>query len=485
MTHLADRAAPADAASRDRPDFGRALTRFTAAAGMIAPVVILLAALVAVGAYLAFDQQAVGSGRALLLAAAAIALAWLGSSILLATRGNPETATPRAYLNLLNHCAETEDALARVEVHRTSEADRALIARIRDQLRSVRAVLGVEDPGAPENAVALSGRVDWLRSAGYNECYKRVHAIQADLLLLYDRAELLAAIHEDYLALTDSHVPGADTLQYNLERSVADLGLDPATFFARPKGTIAATPAAAPSAAAPADPTPSEENRFRVRSVRMALDAFRDRTFEGLIHQRDRARASTAATGAILYVVLVWTLLFDIKHDTLLYAAILFAVGAAVGVFARLLIQSEVGSDVEDYGLYMARVAQTVVASGVAALLGVVVTVYGIAAINNSDLVPVGAAASNQPAATASPVAAAPIPTAVPTATTPAPEALDGSANDVRLESVFDFETYPIAIVLAAIFGLSPTLLLKRLEDATTRLKLDIKSTESNQTPSK
>jgi hypothetical protein len=53
----------------------------------------------------------------------------------------------------------------------------------------------------------------------------------------------------------------------------------------------------------------------------------------------------------------------------------------------------------------------------------------------------------------------------------------------VRLESVFDFETYPIAIVLAAIFGLSPTLLLKRLEDATTRLKLDIKSVESSEDP--
>ncbi|MEZ4552311.1 MAG: hypothetical protein R3B59_00210 [Dehalococcoidia bacterium] len=486
MTHLADRTAPVEDAPRDRPDFGHALTRFTAAAGMIAPVVILLAALVAVGAYLAFDQQAVGSGRALLLAAAAIALAWLGSSLLIATRGNPETATPRAYLNLLNHCAETEDALARIEVHRSSEADHALIARMRDQIRAVRAVLGVQDPGAPEDAIALSGRVDWLRSAGYNECYKRVHAIQADLLLLYDRAELLAAIHEDYLALTDSHVPGADTLQYNLERSVADLGLDPATFFARPKGTIAANPAeVAPAGPALLDPAPSDENRFRVRSVRIALDAFRDRTFEGLIHQRDRARASTAATGAILYVVLVWTLLFDIKHDTLLYAAILFAVGSAVGVFARLLIQSEVGSDVEDYGLYMARVAQTVVASGVAALLGVVVTVYGIAAINNSDLVPAGTAASSPPAATASPAATAPVPTPIPTAVAPTPEALDGSANDVRLESVFDFETYPVAIVLAAIFGLSPTLLLKRLEDATTRLKLDIKSTESNQTPSK
>nr|HRC63379.1 hypothetical protein [Dehalococcoidia bacterium] len=159
---------------------------------------------------------------------------------------------------------------------------------------------------------------------------------------------------------------------------------------------------------------------------------------------------------------------FDIKHETLLYAAVLFAIGATVGVFARLLIQSEVGSDVEDYGLYMARVAQTVVASGVAALLGVVITVYGVAAINNSDVVPA-------PATSPAPAAAA------PSTSTPAPTALASSANNVRLESVFSFEEYPLAILLAAIFGLSPTLLLKRLEDATTRLKLDIKSIESSE----
>lgn len=447
--------------------FGYRLTRLTAAAGMIAPVVILVAALVAVGAYLAFDQNAVGSGRALILAALAIALAWLASAILLTARGRPDTATPRAYLNLLNLSAEIEDALSRIEATRPDDADRALIARMRGQLRSVRGVLGVEEPGTPDDALALSGRVDWLRSSGYNECYKRLHAIQADVLLICPRAELLAVIHEDYLALTDSRVPGADALQYDLERSVAALGLDPTTFFTRPKSRVSASPAASENGGhveKPVDIPPTEEVRFRVRAVRIALDAFRDRTFEGLIHQRDRARASTAATAAILYVVLVWTLLFDIKHDTLLYASVLFGIGATVGVFARLLIQSEVGSDVEDYGLYMARVAQTVVASGVAALIGVVITVYGVAAIDNSDVIP----------------ASTPPPAAAGSATV---EDTTDSANDVRLESVFDFETYPIAIVLAAIFGLSPTLLLKRLEDATTRLKLDIKSTESNEAP--
>ncbi|MFN8584913.1 MAG: hypothetical protein U0446_06300 [Dehalococcoidia bacterium] len=457
------------ASNRPARAFGHGLTRLTAAAGMIAPVVILLAALVAIGAYLAFDQQALGSGRALLLAAAAIAVAWLASALLLSTRGRPDTATPRAYLNLLNLGAEVEDAITRIEAAHPAEADRVVIARMRDQLTAVRAVLGIEDAAASPEALALSDRVDWLRSAGYNECYKRLHSIQADLILICGRAELLAGIHEDYLALTDSRVPGADTLQYKLERSVADLGLDPAIFFTRPKGTVTAA-ADDPTAhiEKPVDIPPSEDVRFRVRSVRIALDAFRDRTFEGLIHQRDRARASTSAAGAILYVVLVWTLLFDIKHETLLYAAVLFAIGATVGVFARLLIQSEVGSDVEDYGLYMARVAQTVVASGVAALLGVVITVYGVAAINNSDVVP-APATSPAPAATA------------PSTSTPAPTALASSANNVRLESVFSFEEYPLAILLAAIFGLSPTLLLKRLEDATTRLKLDIKSIESSE----
>lgn len=314
---------------------GHRLTSLTAAAGMIAPVVILVAALVAVGAYLAFDQNAVGSGRALILAALAIAVAWLTSAVLLTARGRPDTATPRAYLNLLNLSAEIEDALSRIESTRADQADRALIARMRDQLRVVRGVLGVREPGTPADSLALSERADWLRSSGYNECYKRLHAIQSDTLLICGRAELLAVIHEDYLALTDSRVPGADALQYDLERSVAALGLDPSTFFTRPKSR-ASSPASgdAGHVEQPADIPPSEEIRFRIRAARIALDAFRDRTFEGLIHQRDRARASTAATAAILYVVLVWTLLFDIKHDTLLYASVLFGVGAAVGVFA-------------------------------------------------------------------------------------------------------------------------------------------------------
>lgn len=465
---------------------GHRLTQVTSAAAMIAPVVILLAALVAIGTYLAFDQATVGSGRALLLAGSAIAVAWLVSALLLSTRGLPETATPRAYLNLLNLTAEIEDSLSRIETAPGTDDDRhATIARMRTQLRSVRAVLGIRDDETDEVALELSRRVDWLRSAGYNECYKRLHSIQADLLLLVGRAELLACIHEDYRALTDSRVPGADSLQYELERSVAELGLDAATFFTRPKGAMAAAGAPERPApeARPAPAPPTDEIRFRVRSVRIALDTFRDRTFEGLIHQRDRARASTFATGAILYVVLVWTLLFDIKHDALLYASILFAVGATVGVFARLLIQSEVGSDVEDYGLYVARVAQTVVASGVAALLGVVVTVYAAAAVNDADIVPTASLASPPAATRTATVTAAPTPIATPVVTPAAPTP-GSSVNGVRLASVFDFEAYPIAIVIAAIFGLSPTLLLKRLEDATTRLKMDIKSIESSEAPS-
>ena len=121
-------------------------------------------------------------------------------------------------------------------------------------------------------------------------------------------------------------------------------------------------------------------------------------------------------------------------------AAILYLVGAIVGLFNRLRIEAGQSSAVEDFGLSQARLVVTPLVSGLAAVAGV----YLIAAL--PVLLPNGS----------EPPATAPV-----------------------LSEVFDLATNSMALIYAAIFGLAPSTLTSRLSMASARLEKDLQSTEA------
>jgi formate-dependent nitrite reductase membrane component NrfD len=105
-----------------------------------------------------------------------------------------------------------------------------------------------------------------------------------------------------------------------------------------------------------------------------------------------------------------------------------YLVGALVGLFAELYGASRGHlRAVHDYGLALVRLLTIPVLSGIAAVLGVVLT------------------------------------------------RLAGAAStDVPLTDIFSLEDYPLGIVVAAIFGLTPGLLLERLRTETNEYKEEL-----------
>jgi hypothetical protein len=184
------------------------------------------------------------------------------------------------------------------------------------------------------------------------------------------------------------------------------------------------------------------ENQAReaLREVRHALNEFRDDRHDGLIRARNRLVWTMLAVGVTTYLLLSLALVAGVPVKYIQSVAVLYLIGAIVGLFNRLRIEAGQSSAVEDFGLSQARLVVTPLVSGLAAVAGV----YLIAAL----------------------------PALLPTGATPAAEPPD-------LSVVYDLAANSMAIVYAAIFGLAPSSLTSRLAMASARLEKDLQSTEA------
>jgi hypothetical protein len=149
------------------------------------------------------------------------------------------------------------------------------------------------------------------------------------------------------------------------------------------------------------------------------------------------------------------------------------------GILNRVLTRD--GSDgVEDYDLGRIRMLQAIQFSGISAVLGVIVTVYATAIFTDVSRSAPPSAATPAPAA-----AVTPSPTPAGTSgTTPAPSSAtllphSATGSVPRLRALFDLDTFPLSIVIAAIFGLTPLRLIGRLEATASQIKADIRSAEA------
>jgi hypothetical protein len=153
-------------------------------------------------------------------------------------------------------------------------------------------------------------------------------------------------------------------------------------------------------------------------------------------------------------------------------------VGAIVGLFNRLGADSEAESAVDDYGLARARLVHTPLFCGLAAVGGVVITALLPVVLNVAAVTPRAATAS--PTAVSAPARQA---TGNPTLTTGAAATAAATADSGQeapsLVAIFDLQRHPFGLVIAAIFGLTPRLLIRRLQEQTDRYKADLRSTKA------
>jgi hypothetical protein len=169
------------------------------------------------------------------------------------------------------------------------------------------------------------------------------------------------------------------------------------------------------------------------------VDDFRDTRRRGLVRSRNRLFATVVFAGMVAYSGLGLALLADAGQDQIIAGATFYLIGASVGLF-RQLRQAASASTVteEDYGLGMVRLIHTPLASGLAAVGGVVLTAY--ATVLNSSLY------------------------ATTTVTVPS------------LSEVFTIADNPLGLLAAAVFGFAPSLLSSSLQNRAEKWKEELKS---------
>jgi hypothetical protein len=173
-------------------------------------------------------------------------------------------------------------------------------------------------------------------------------------------------------------------------------------------------------------------------------------------------------TGVITYVLLAFAVNLDERHaialnNPVVSAAAIYLVGAVVGLFNRLHVESGDDAAGEDYGLSKTRLLLTPILSGLAAVGGVLITgmLSGIVDVNAITPTPAIAADLGSKAFEIGPDAQI-------------------TRVGLSLHDIFNLRDYPFSLVLAAIFGLTPKTFLRRLHQASEQSKLDLKSTAAH-----
>jgi hypothetical protein len=276
---------------------------------------------------------------------------------------------------------------------------------------------------------------------GYVRLWEQLHRLQETMILVGTRDRVVAAALEDEARLQGSTVENRDLLLARLR-----VALDVLVARAGLTATYVSRPSAAPPVPPPPPVTPADEQVARVvlRDVRRAIDEFRDERRMGLVRARNQLMRTFLVTNVVLLALLAFAVEVGAPPRALIAAATFFLVGAVMGLFNRLYLDATAETAVEDYGLATARLFHTPLFSGMAALGGVLVVPMLSVLVN-------------------------------PTAAGPG-AAPDGVAMPA-LDAIFDLERRPFGLVIAAIFGLSPGVLLSRLQQEAERFKADLKGT--------
>lgn len=285
----------------------------------------------------------------------------------------------------------------------------------------------------------------WALGTGYITVWRLVHGAEEIMITVATPEELAGLAAMDELRLHKSDIPNRELLVGLVRKGLN--AIDPGLlWFLQESGTPLVMPQPAPSAEAGAQ---------ILRAVKTAVHQYRDARWSALVRIRNHLLATFAMAGTLAYLSVVLAVSSrrldtpdDLGADPIVGGAALFLVGATVGLIPRLRGSSQPELSIEDYGLARARLNLTPLLSGLAALGGVLVVdlIPGFQAIILS-VVPIGQ------------------PPAVPT-----------------LMGMLSLNSNSLALMLAAIFGLTPNLLLTLLQHGADRLQQSLLSTTASQT---
>ncbi len=281
----------------------------------------------------------------------------------------------------------------------------------------------------------------WVTGLGYIELWHRVHRAEESLIKVVPYPEALEGAMSDGLRLANATMVNKETLLKRLNCAIAVLDdsaetckqLDYVTESAEIRSTEECSLAAPSERAKPAN---RAKALAMLSNVRYEINNFRDTGWEGIINARNRLADTSVLLGFGAYTLLGLAIFTDAPHETITWVITYFLIGALTGLFARAQADWNVDTAIDDFGLATARLLQVPWLSGLAAVGGVLIT-----------------------------------------------SVIDGSfaESPSKPELVAIFDSRSILFVVAAVFGLTPDLLLRRLHQQTDKYKDDLQSTQSSQ----
>ncbi len=297
----------------------------------------------------------------------------------------------------------------------------------------------------------------WALGMGYIDVWSLLHHAEEALIEFECAPEVIRNAMHDKLAIQGSAISGKDELLDKLMQAVKVLDPTAGVYFKEHQpnnGTALDESAEAfkkkalqqmlaqnglgSDEANKNGPKASTLARSALREVRSTLNSFRAKRWEGIVRARNRLLTSIAVTGAVTHILLGIAILSSdvpVGHPpTALIAAIAFyLVGAVTGLFGRFYNESVAGSAVDDFGFSAARLVATPLLSGLAGIGGVLVTLM-VAALGSSISAP--------------------------------------TLNDI-------FKLDPRLLFAAAVFGLTPNLLIKGLQEKAKKFESDLQSSKA------
>jgi hypothetical protein len=112
-----------------------------------------------------------------------------------------------------------------------------------------------------------------------------------------------------------------------------------------------------------------------LRGVRYELNTFRDSRWEKILQLRNQLIRSLALTAIATYLLLCLVILTAVPRDAVIAAAAFYMIGAISGLFGRFFGEADHSTLNDEYGLSLARLVATPLFSGLAGIGGAFVTV--------------------------------------------------------------------------------------------------------------
>jgi hypothetical protein len=318
----------------------------------------------------------------------------------------------------------------------------------------------------------------WIIGTAYNSAWALLHHAEEVMIEVANVEEAVHGAKHDFLAIQDSQIQGKDELLDDVIQAVNVLKPEALAYFkedqprksrlAPGQPTQLINTSSNQSGASSLASNASGQNgtnpdartradamaRVMLREVRSTLNDFRDKRWEGLVRQRGRLLMSIAVTGIVTHALLCVTILtgstlvatqqFTTTQSDIMAATAFYMVGAISGLFVRFYSESRGGSSVDDFGLSSTRLVAIPLLSGLAGIGGVFLAEV-LAALGGSALI--------------------------------------GSTlgKPIVLSTLFSLD--PRLLLTAAVFGVTPNLLIKGLQEKANKYATELQSSKAAETP--